>query len=438
MKWKEYQQRLPEEGEIRKWWSYWPGANIALVTGQLSKIVAIDFDSHHGQAAFSESFGHIPKTISQTTGRDGGLHLLFRHPQNGVYSNLAKSIEDVDVRGDGGYIILAPSVHASGRKYEWLLSPLDGGIDDLMDIPDEIMPMLSGRSMSPGGIKNTSGDYWHNDILLKGMTEGINDGERHDNMMRVAGKLWCNLGSYSKVLDAISDFNEKFTNPPLPYSELKVMVENIQIHEEEKKKEKSVSNLNQAIEKAVSACANEDNLKKTIGNISKIIMYNYADGDIKYDLVFGDGKKISSIDTESLLSCRLMKQNIFKATKIPVALKQKDWDDQLAVLMQSAEVNEVGEDETLLAVIRAYIEAEATSSRVATDMKYIRTHAVLAEGLLCVHVDTISKFLTATEQAGTVSRKTIASHLISLGFTRCAKDTKAVRCRYFFIPAEKI
>ncbi len=38
MTWLEYQEKLPTENSVKKWWSTWPDANIGIVTGKISNI----------------------------------------------------------------------------------------------------------------------------------------------------------------------------------------------------------------------------------------------------------------------------------------------------------------------------------------------------------------------------------------------------------------
>lgn len=51
-----------------------------------------------------------------TTG-GGGLHLFFRHSE--LVGNRVNFRRGLDFRGDGGYVVAAPSTHTSGRRYEW-------------------------------------------------------------------------------------------------------------------------------------------------------------------------------------------------------------------------------------------------------------------------------------------------------------------------------
>ena len=117
VKWSEYQGRLPTEAEVRKWWAKpW---NIAIVTGAISGIIVVDVD-HHGLIDGAESLrdcGTMPETPTSRTG-GGGTHYLLLHP-GGKQANRAGVVPGVDLRGDGGYIIAPPSMHASGRAYTW-------------------------------------------------------------------------------------------------------------------------------------------------------------------------------------------------------------------------------------------------------------------------------------------------------------------------------
>lgn len=116
---------------IRDWWTRWPHANVAIATGTVSGLVVIDIDLPDGEASIElvRDLGHhIPDTLSARTG-SGGLHLLYTHPGWKV-RNTARwlpgypdKLDGVDVRGDGGYIVAAPSTHVSGGSYEWLPGP---------------------------------------------------------------------------------------------------------------------------------------------------------------------------------------------------------------------------------------------------------------------------------------------------------------------------
>ncbi|MSR84697.1 MAG: bifunctional DNA primase/polymerase [Candidatus Latescibacteria bacterium] len=106
--------------QIRKWWEQYPDANIGIPTGAVSGFDVLDIDPRHGGDISLEvleaQHGKLPETSEQITG-GGGRHILFRHTpglksRNGV-------LPGIDIKADGGYILVAPSNHFSGRRYAW-------------------------------------------------------------------------------------------------------------------------------------------------------------------------------------------------------------------------------------------------------------------------------------------------------------------------------
>ena len=98
-------------GMIRSWWGRWPEANIGLVTGEASRLVVLDVDPRHGGHVGLEElerqFGPLPATVEAQTG-SGGRHLLFKHPGQRVSNSAGILGPGLDVRGDGGYIVVPP------------------------------------------------------------------------------------------------------------------------------------------------------------------------------------------------------------------------------------------------------------------------------------------------------------------------------------------
>ena len=65
-----------------------------------------------------DEHGDIATAVVETGG--GGLHYWFRVPDGVEVRNSAGKLgPGLDVRGDGGYVIVPPSLHASGKRYAW-------------------------------------------------------------------------------------------------------------------------------------------------------------------------------------------------------------------------------------------------------------------------------------------------------------------------------
>lgn len=132
---------------IRQWWAKWPDANIAIKTGADSGIVALDIDVKSAGFEWLKEMvgkhGELPKTVEAITG-SGGRHYLFKYPGWYVKNSNNEISSGVDIRGDEGYILVAPSDHHSGNQYTWMNSPFD---TDLAELPgwlaDEIRATMT-------------------------------------------------------------------------------------------------------------------------------------------------------------------------------------------------------------------------------------------------------------------------------------------------------
>jgi putative DNA primase/helicase len=130
--WQHNASRDPEQ--IARWVRQFPRANIGILTGHASGFVALDPDSANGKRGeeslarlLAEAGEELPVTPQARTG-SGGRHILFAHPgPDHIIGNRQPlaGYPDLDVRGDGGFIVAAPSLHMSGREYAWVVTEVD-------------------------------------------------------------------------------------------------------------------------------------------------------------------------------------------------------------------------------------------------------------------------------------------------------------------------
>ncbi|MGB8396385.1 MAG: bifunctional DNA primase/polymerase, partial [Pseudolabrys sp.] len=105
---------------IRKWWHAQPQANIAIATGAVSNVFVIDVDGLDAEVELRRleaKHGNLPATVEVITAR--GRHVYFQMPETPVRNSAGKIAPGIDVRGDGGYVLAPPSIHPSGKRYEW-------------------------------------------------------------------------------------------------------------------------------------------------------------------------------------------------------------------------------------------------------------------------------------------------------------------------------
>ncbi len=186
--WKEFQLRKPTEDEVRAWWARWPTANPGVVTGALSNIIVVDVDGEEGLATL-RTVSPVPPTPRYRTGR--GEQLWFRHP-GGTVRNFAKRLPGLDLRGDGGYVVVPPSLHRNGRRYEWVI-PLEDS--ELAPPPLWLLDLVKRPR---GNDRDGPGDTIHRLKLLQGVPEG----KRHDTAVRIAGHYF-GIGWRSEEIEAL-------------------------------------------------------------------------------------------------------------------------------------------------------------------------------------------------------------------------------------------
>ena len=135
---------------IRSWWTgLYRGHGVGIVTGAATGLWVLDVDVADGKpgantlAAMNDAHGKLPETVTAITG-SGGLHLLFnwdpaRPVTNGQSTGLGPGL---DIRGEGGQIVVAPTIHPNGSPYQWHPERHPWAID-VADAPDWLYKLLN-------------------------------------------------------------------------------------------------------------------------------------------------------------------------------------------------------------------------------------------------------------------------------------------------------
>jgi hypothetical protein len=136
---------------VERWWSMWPDANIGRVPA--ADEVVLDIDPRNGGyeqlTAITTRFGKLPRTWSTVTG-SGGWHLSYRY-KGPVRGQLAPGI---DLKTCTGYVLMPPSLHGSGGRYEWLrallpVAPMPGFLIPYIQPPATKPRRSSGPGATP-------------------------------------------------------------------------------------------------------------------------------------------------------------------------------------------------------------------------------------------------------------------------------------------------
>jgi putative DNA primase/helicase len=130
--------------------------NVGLATGAVSGVWVFDVDGDppkgggltgpEALAILEQRHGALPPTLNVRTGN--GAHYYFQLPQREIRNRARVTVDGqraaLDTRGDGGYVVLPPSIHPSGRKYEWSRDCME-----IAEAPEWLLDVLYPPKVEP-------------------------------------------------------------------------------------------------------------------------------------------------------------------------------------------------------------------------------------------------------------------------------------------------
>lgn len=148
--WKEYQNRFATDEELEQGFSNPKVNGIGLVTGEISQITVLDWDE-------IDSPYESPIMVKTIT---GGFHSYYRYAP-GVRNTVKVGGKTLDVRGDGGFVVIPPSSFGD-HKYEWIVN---GNPEELLKqlppfplaIGEEVIVNENGSYREPFDLQNAIG-----------------------------------------------------------------------------------------------------------------------------------------------------------------------------------------------------------------------------------------------------------------------------------------
>lgn len=196
-----------DEKVLRKWFK--KDINICMATGRESGVWVLDLDGNEGIRKFydlcTEAGEDIPVTKTQKTG-GGGFQYLFKYDDR-VDRNMGGVFNKIDIRSNGGQVVLPPSVHPNGNEYEWYSesgTPVEPAPEWLIKKIVEKKQVERKEPLKPA---DKFADGTRNETLFKHACKFRNDGYEAD-----------------EILSLISAMNDKRCDPPLDDKELNVIV----------------------------------------------------------------------------------------------------------------------------------------------------------------------------------------------------------------------
>jgi putative DNA primase/helicase len=225
--------------KIEQWWSDNPEFNIGMYAGP-SGFFVIDIDPRHdGDKSFDKlmdrALGELPPTVEAVTGVWGergtrGRHLIYKcDPNEKFIGNFNKEgLPGIDIKHNG-YVLIAPSRHASGVCYEWKPGHAPWEME-VAEAPEELLAVIRAKSLRSNGTSTSyqtgSWDFLY-DLTVKGekldidgmLAEGLQEGERAIGLYKLACGLSNKFGTDEAGRHAVEStmlrFNAEMVNPPM-------------------------------------------------------------------------------------------------------------------------------------------------------------------------------------------------------------------------------
>jgi replicative DNA helicase len=247
--WKEFQSRHPTVEEVTGWFTKWPDASIGIVTGKISNLIVFDLDSEHA-VKYAEDEGGFPDTPKVITGK--GSHAYMRYPGFEVRNDVRKEL-DIDIRGDGGYVVAPPSIHGNGNQYTWeegfSIFKIDPApceqwmLDYLKDVANSSSKPAKEKIPKPSESPDTVKKAATGDTYANILANGAQEGQRNHTATKLIGHLLGKGNDEAVVWEMVKTWNAAKNNPPLDALELRKSFDSISKRQgrngkKEKKKEK--------------------------------------------------------------------------------------------------------------------------------------------------------------------------------------------------------
>lgn len=195
--------------KIRQWWTTNPFFNIGCATGNGIVVIDIDegVDNNGGNKSGEDSItqwqsenGQLPDTLTAISGK-GGRHLYYRTTHK--CSSKTGVIKNVDIRADGGYIVLPPSIHPNGNRYTWVD---DFNFDKISVANDIVCKLICANHKSPNASSS-------NDNIIP-------QGTRNDTLYRKGCSMQGRGLDDNVIYSRLADINNRQCKPPIEDNEL--------------------------------------------------------------------------------------------------------------------------------------------------------------------------------------------------------------------------
>lgn len=194
--------------QLAAWAHQFPGCNWGLATGPSSGVFVLDVDGEPGLAAlvpYEHQGNPLPETLTVKTAR--GNHLYFNWPKDIEIRNSANKLaKGLDIRGENGFVVFPPSVHANSAHYEFVEAS-----EQIADAPDWLLKLIQQPAKPVAMQKVTS----------------YGPGQRTPLLFSMAGFLRSKGVPQDGIFAALQGLNATF-NPPHEEKKLRGLLKGVE------------------------------------------------------------------------------------------------------------------------------------------------------------------------------------------------------------------
>lgn len=218
IQWEQFQDQVRVTEEmVRDWYERFPGCNWAAACGLMSGMVVLDIDGEQGQQMVQRWYPdtYKIKTLMQKSPR--GWHLFFNYPGEHVQCHTG-IMDKVDIKADGGYILVTPSV-INDQKYHILLDV------ELAECPSWIAKGTKPDTQAKSKVLTSDPSaqpYWVTTLLASGSPEG----RRNEDAARLVGYFHNHNISRDIITQLMSGW-ASLCKPPFEPRELQSVIRSV-------------------------------------------------------------------------------------------------------------------------------------------------------------------------------------------------------------------
>jgi len=209
IQWKQYTAEPASDRQLGKWWTQYPDSNVAVITGKISNLIVIDIDEESAFDLLKEQGIDLKGITTAVSETHRGYQYFFNYHS----AIKQRNFDGGEVRTDGHYVVIPPSIHPEETRYSWEHSPFDVGI---ADIPESLIKFTRANKTAKSSLTNK--------LVIPG-------GQRNNTLTRLAGSMRRPGMTEDEIVEALMIVNNNRYKPPLPEKEVRNIAHSIGKHE---------------------------------------------------------------------------------------------------------------------------------------------------------------------------------------------------------------